>query len=130
GLAAAGRARRRRSCEQLSPLASAAGLPFGLALIAASRPLAGGLGRGLAVGGRPYMGAGRGWPPLLFATFVVKTQQEHVERFYVIQSHHTELKTNLSYENIGSDTTIRIRTEKIKEVKRPPLWRYPHDRSL
>ncbi|RWW58887.1 hypothetical protein BHE74_00034208 [Ensete ventricosum] len=44
----------------------AAGLPFGLALAAASRrPFVWGLGCGLAVGGRPYMGAGHGWPPLL-----------------------------------------------------------------
>ncbi|RZS11290.1 hypothetical protein BHM03_00042601 [Ensete ventricosum] len=44
----------------------AAGLPFGLALAAASRrPFVWGLGCGLAVGGRPCMGAGHGWPPLL-----------------------------------------------------------------
>ncbi|RRT34186.1 hypothetical protein B296_00038415 [Ensete ventricosum] len=41
-------------------------------------PLHGGLGRGLAMGGRPYMGAGRGWLPLL-AAFVAKIQQERVE---------------------------------------------------
>ncbi|RWV97169.1 hypothetical protein GW17_00040061 [Ensete ventricosum] len=47
-------------------------LPLQGALAMAGHPLAGGLGRsrlllttGLAVGGRPYMGAGRGWPPLL-----------------------------------------------------------------
>ncbi|RWW08688.1 hypothetical protein GW17_00027857 [Ensete ventricosum] len=67
GLATVDRAHIRRSCEQMSPLASAVGLPFGMALVTVSRPLAGGLGRGLAVGGRPYMGASRGWPPLLFA---------------------------------------------------------------
>ncbi|RWW18899.1 hypothetical protein GW17_00017082 [Ensete ventricosum] len=44
---------------RLLPLAGAAGLPFGLALAIASRPQAGGLGRGLAVGGWPCMGAGR-----------------------------------------------------------------------
>ncbi|RWW52221.1 hypothetical protein BHE74_00041368, partial [Ensete ventricosum] len=44
---------------RLPPLAGTAGLPFGLALVAASRPLVGGLGRGLAMGGRPYMRAGR-----------------------------------------------------------------------
>ncbi|RWW55097.1 hypothetical protein BHE74_00038281, partial [Ensete ventricosum] len=48
----------------------------------------------------------RGWPPLLLAAFTAKTQQERVERFYVIQSHHTQFKTNLSHENIGSDTTV------------------------
>ncbi|RRT32016.1 hypothetical protein B296_00036287 [Ensete ventricosum] len=36
---------------------SDAGLPCGLALAAAGHPLAGGLSRGLAVGGRPCMGA-------------------------------------------------------------------------
>ncbi|RWW23571.1 hypothetical protein GW17_00012176 [Ensete ventricosum] len=35
-------------------------------------PLPAGLGRGMAVGGRPCMGASRGWPPLLLAAFVVK----------------------------------------------------------
>ncbi|RZS23772.1 hypothetical protein BHM03_00056753, partial [Ensete ventricosum] len=39
--------------------AGGAGLPFGLALTTASRPLVGGLGRGLTVGGRPCMGS---WP--------------------------------------------------------------------
>ncbi|RRT65899.1 hypothetical protein B296_00014575, partial [Ensete ventricosum] len=58
----------------LLPFAGAAGLPFGLALAAANRPLVGGLGRGLAVGGRPSMGAGRGWPPLLLASFAAKIQ--------------------------------------------------------
>ncbi|RWW39889.1 hypothetical protein BHE74_00054739 [Ensete ventricosum] len=41
--AVSGCARRR-----LLPLAGAAGLPFGLAPVATNRPLAGGLGRGLA----------------------------------------------------------------------------------
>ncbi|RWW64990.1 hypothetical protein BHE74_00027739, partial [Ensete ventricosum] len=58
---------------QLAPFAGATGLPFGLALVAANRPLAGGLGHGLAMGGRPCMGAGRGWPPLLLAAFTAKT---------------------------------------------------------
>ncbi|RWV86505.1 hypothetical protein GW17_00051596 [Ensete ventricosum] len=68
-------------------------------------PLARGLGCGIVVGGRYYMGAGRGRPPLL-AAFAVKTQEERVERFYMIQSHHTQFKTNLSHENLGSDTTV------------------------
>ncbi|RRT34641.1 hypothetical protein B296_00042524, partial [Ensete ventricosum] len=34
--------------------------------------LAGDLGRGLAVGGRPCIGADRGWPPLLLAAFTAK----------------------------------------------------------
>ncbi|RWV84657.1 hypothetical protein GW17_00053614, partial [Ensete ventricosum] len=54
-------------------------LPFGLALAVASRPLATGLGRGLAVGGQLYIGAGRGWPPLLLAAFAATIQQERVE---------------------------------------------------
>ncbi|RRT47049.1 hypothetical protein B296_00026910 [Ensete ventricosum] len=75
---------RSRPCPQAPPLravapVSGAGLPCGLALAIVGRPLAGGLGRGLAVGGRPCMGASRGWPPLLLATFAAKTQQECVE---------------------------------------------------
>ncbi|RRT31877.1 hypothetical protein B296_00058536, partial [Ensete ventricosum] len=68
-------------------------------------PFRAGPGRGLAVGGRPYIGAGRGWSPLLIF-FAAKMQQERVERFYAIQSHHTQFKINLSYENLGSDTTV------------------------
>ncbi|RWW43871.1 hypothetical protein BHE74_00050421 [Ensete ventricosum] len=71
------------------------------------------------------MGAGRGWPPLLLTAFAAKMQQERVELFYMIQSHRTQFKTNLSHENLGSDTTVgkpqQIQMEKIKEVKRPPL---------
>ncbi|RWV96503.1 hypothetical protein GW17_00040778 [Ensete ventricosum] len=57
------RADRSRSCPQAPPLwatanASGVGLPCGLALAIVGR-----LRRGLAVGGRPYMGAGRGPPP-------------------------------------------------------------------
>ncbi|RWW13298.1 hypothetical protein GW17_00022996 [Ensete ventricosum] len=52
--------------------ASSADLPYGLVLVAVGRPLVGGLGCGLAVGGRPCMRAGRGWPPLLHAAFVAK----------------------------------------------------------
>ncbi|RZS15020.1 hypothetical protein BHM03_00046799 [Ensete ventricosum] len=52
-------ARKHCPCGLLPPLAGTVGLPFGLALAKANRPLAGGLGRGLAVGGRPCMGAGR-----------------------------------------------------------------------
>ncbi|RRT31211.1 hypothetical protein B296_00056627 [Ensete ventricosum] len=48
------------------------------------RPLRAGLGHGLAVGGRPCIVTGRGWPTLLLAVFAVKMQQERVERFYVI----------------------------------------------
>ncbi|RWW55280.1 hypothetical protein BHE74_00038097 [Ensete ventricosum] len=76
------------------------GLPYGLALAEAGRPLAGGLGHALAVGGRPCMGAGRGWLPLLLAAFTVKTQQEHGD--------HISLY-------------FQIRMERMKEVKRPPL---------
>ncbi|RWW17489.1 hypothetical protein GW17_00018581 [Ensete ventricosum] len=83
-------------CRRLSPLAGAAGLPFGLAL-AATWPWVAGLAWGQAVAGRP----------LLLCAFAAKTQQERVERFYMIQSHHTQFKTNLSHENLGSDTTIR-----------------------
>ncbi|RWW36614.1 hypothetical protein BHE74_00058355 [Ensete ventricosum] len=61
-------ARRHRPCGLL-PLAGAVDLPFKLALAAANRPLTGGLGRGLTVVGRPCLGAGCGWPPLLLATF-------------------------------------------------------------
>ncbi|RWW12803.1 hypothetical protein GW17_00023515, partial [Ensete ventricosum] len=108
-----------------------AGCPCKGVLAVADHPLTGGLSRSrlplavsLAMGGRPCMGAGRGWSPLL-AVFVAKMQQECAERFYAIQSHHTQFKTNLLYENLGSDTTVgkpqRIRMEKMKEVKRPLL---------
>ncbi|RWW12999.1 hypothetical protein GW17_00023311 [Ensete ventricosum] len=83
------------------PLASVA--PYGLAALAAyDCPC-----RGLAVAGRPCRGLGYGRPPPFLATFAVKMQQERVERFYAIQSHHTQFKTNLSHKNLGSDTTIR-----------------------
>ncbi|RRT57973.1 hypothetical protein B296_00036450 [Ensete ventricosum] len=88
-------------------------------------PLWAGLGRGLAIGGRPYMGAGRGWSPLLLVAFAAKMQQKCVKRFYAIQSHHMQFKTNLLYKNLSSDTAVGkpqwIRMEKMKEVKRPPL---------
>ncbi|RRT33044.1 hypothetical protein B296_00043810 [Ensete ventricosum] len=113
------------------------------------------------VGGRPLQGAwpqptaplqgglGCSRPPpcrwlgyallsLLLVAFAAKPQQERVEQFYTIQSHHMKFKTNLSHENLGSDTTVgkpqrvhymwrsyipvfQIRMEKMKEVKRPPL---------
>ncbi|RWV81628.1 hypothetical protein GW17_00056931 [Ensete ventricosum] len=76
---ASGRVGRERQplagAQQPAPLAAPAndaGLPCGLALVAAGYPLAGGLGRDLTVGGRPCMGTGRGWPPLLLAAFDVK----------------------------------------------------------
>ncbi|RRT54264.1 hypothetical protein B296_00045876, partial [Ensete ventricosum] len=65
---------KRRFCPQPS-LASLSGWPWPQP----SAPLKGGLGRGLAMGGRPCMGAGCGWSPLLFAAFAAKTHQEHVE---------------------------------------------------
>ncbi|RRT34012.1 hypothetical protein B296_00049437 [Ensete ventricosum] len=63
-LAAASRSRRCRPRERSRPPlrvaapTSGAGLPCGLALATIDRPLARGLSRGLAVVGRPYMGAG------------------------------------------------------------------------
>ncbi|RWV80465.1 hypothetical protein GW17_00058266, partial [Ensete ventricosum] len=62
-----------------APLASLSGWPW----LQPAAPLQG-LGHGLAVGGRPCMGAGRGWSPLLLTAFAAKTQQERVERFYAI----------------------------------------------
>ncbi|RRT36398.1 hypothetical protein GW17_00048461 [Ensete ventricosum] len=44
--------------------------------------------------------------PLVRASIAAKMQQEHVERFYTIQSHHTQFKINLSHENLGFDTTV------------------------
>ncbi|RRT31273.1 hypothetical protein B296_00051037 [Ensete ventricosum] len=47
--------------------------PYGLvAAPVGGRPFRAGLGRGLAVGGRPCMGVGRGWPHLLLAAFAAK----------------------------------------------------------
>ncbi|RRT76545.1 hypothetical protein B296_00014633 [Ensete ventricosum] len=57
-------------CGWLPPLTGTTGLPFRLALAAADHPLAGHLGRGLAVGG---------WPPILLIAFAVKTRQERRE---------------------------------------------------
>ncbi|RRT68350.1 hypothetical protein B296_00020499 [Ensete ventricosum] len=37
----------------------------------------------------PYRGPGYGRPPPFLAVFNAKIQQECVEQFYVIQSHHT-----------------------------------------
>ncbi|RWW54129.1 hypothetical protein BHE74_00039309 [Ensete ventricosum] len=74
--------------------------PCGLALAAASRPLTRGLGHGLAVGGRPCMGAGRGCPPFLLAAFAMKNIA----------------RTRRSYIPV-----FQIRMEKMKEVKHPSL---------
>ncbi|RWV82045.1 hypothetical protein GW17_00056486 [Ensete ventricosum] len=98
------RAHRRSPACGLLPLRVAWLQPTG----PCSRPGRGWLalhGGWLWVAGPPW-GVGHGWPPLLLAAFVAKTQQERVERFYAIQSHHTQFKTNLSHENLGSDTTI------------------------
>ncbi|RWV93781.1 hypothetical protein GW17_00043736 [Ensete ventricosum] len=55
----------------------------------AVRPLVGGLGlnrlplaAGLAVGGRPCTGAGRGWPPLLLIAFAAKKCSKNAEIVY------------------------------------------------
>ncbi|RWV95313.1 hypothetical protein GW17_00042068 [Ensete ventricosum] len=85
--------------------------PCGWSPLAGDRPLKGpsrSRPRPLQVVSRPYRGAGRGparLPPLL-AAFAAKMQQECIEQFYAIHSHHTQFKTNLSHENLGSDTTI------------------------
>ncbi|RRT70730.1 hypothetical protein B296_00013885, partial [Ensete ventricosum] len=91
------------------------GCPCGLA-VGNVAPLRAGLGCSrsplclgpLAAAGRPCKGAGRGHArlPLARASFVAKTQQECVERFYAIQSHYTQFKINLLHENLGSDTTV------------------------
>ncbi|RWV83824.1 hypothetical protein GW17_00054522 [Ensete ventricosum] len=87
-------------------------LPLAGGMVAAGRPLA--LGpwlqstAPLQVVDRRCKGTGRGHArlPLARASFAAKMQQECVERFYAIQSHHTQFKTNLSHENLGSDTTV------------------------
>ncbi|RWW15022.1 hypothetical protein GW17_00021160 [Ensete ventricosum] len=61
-------------------------LPLQGALAIVDRSLAG----GQAVVDRLSMGPGRGWPPSFLVAFVVKMQQERVEQFYAMQSHHTE----------------------------------------
>ncbi|RWV82343.1 hypothetical protein GW17_00056163, partial [Ensete ventricosum] len=77
---------------------------------------------GLAVGGRPSMGVGRGWPALhggwpwvaspawglAVASYpsLLPSLRKCIERFYAIQSHHTHFKTNLSHENLDSDITV------------------------
>ncbi|RWV92531.1 hypothetical protein GW17_00045082 [Ensete ventricosum] len=80
--AGAAYARRRQPCPQaIVPAGDCplrAGCPCKGVLVVVGRPLTGGLGRsrlplvaGLPVGGRPCMGAGRGWPPLLLAVLAV-----------------------------------------------------------
>ncbi|RWW43642.1 hypothetical protein BHE74_00050668, partial [Ensete ventricosum] len=109
--------------------------PVQVALNTAGRPLAG----DQAVADRPCWRPSRGWPPILILTmFAAKMQQERIERFYAIGSHHMQFKINLSHKNIGYDTTVGnalegashmqrkskqklIWMEKMKEVKRPPL---------
>ncbi|RWV80427.1 hypothetical protein GW17_00058304 [Ensete ventricosum] len=54
----------------------------------------------------PCRWSGHALLPLLLIAFAAKTQQEYVEQFCAIQSHHTQFKTNLSHENLGSDTTV------------------------
>ncbi|RWW47338.1 hypothetical protein BHE74_00046681, partial [Ensete ventricosum] len=67
---------QRRLPLRAVTLASGAGLPCGLALAAADRPLIGGLGHGLA---GPVWGLAVAGRPSSFFTFTVKTQQERVE---------------------------------------------------
>ncbi|RWV84305.1 hypothetical protein GW17_00053991, partial [Ensete ventricosum] len=95
GLAAAGHAR-----GWLLPLRVAA--PCGLLPPRATAPLQGGLG---CCRPPPCRWPGHALLSLLVA-FAVKTQQERVERFYVIQYHHMQFKINLSHENLGSDTIV------------------------
>ncbi|RWV88542.1 hypothetical protein GW17_00049357 [Ensete ventricosum] len=74
---------------------------------------------GLVVGGRPNRWHGCGRLPLQVDSMQVAAPQpassatiaahrcnKCVEWFYVIQSHHTQFKTNFSHENLGSDTTV------------------------
>ncbi|RWW03530.1 hypothetical protein GW17_00033308 [Ensete ventricosum] len=73
GLAVAGCARKRRPCWLMPLRAKSASLTGCCPCERHRPPLRAGPGRSLGVGGRPYMGADRGWPPLLLATFTVKT---------------------------------------------------------
>ncbi|RWV85909.1 hypothetical protein GW17_00052253 [Ensete ventricosum] len=58
----------------------------------AGHPLAGGLSRSRLGHGWPALHGSWSWlAALLLATFAAKMQQERIERFYVIQSHHTEI---------------------------------------
>ncbi|RWV82053.1 hypothetical protein GW17_00056477 [Ensete ventricosum] len=92
GLAAASRAR-----GQLPPLASVVGLPIGLDLAATSCPLARGLGRGLVVGGKPWMAA----PPPHWLRAGPGRKLITRRRSYI--------------------PVFQIRMEKKKEGKHPPL---------
>ncbi|RWW49094.1 hypothetical protein BHE74_00044783 [Ensete ventricosum] len=56
--------------------------------------------RGLAVANHHCRGPGRGRPPSFLVAFVAEMQQERVEQFYVMQSHHTQFETNLSLKNL------------------------------
>ncbi|RWW81724.1 hypothetical protein BHE74_00009857 [Ensete ventricosum] len=63
------------------------------------------LQRAWSMASHPCRWHGYGWPPVL-AAFTTKMQQERVERFYAIQFHHMQFKTNLSHRNLGSDTIV------------------------
>ncbi|RWW11469.1 hypothetical protein BHE74_00039804 [Ensete ventricosum] len=80
--------------------------PCGLAACEYGPLWAGRPSKCMVVVDRPYKGPSHGQPPPFLAAFAAKMQQGRVEQFYVIQSHHTYFKTNLSHENLGSDTTI------------------------
>ncbi|RWV95964.1 hypothetical protein GW17_00041363 [Ensete ventricosum] len=95
----------RAPCCQRLPLAVPAGAaPCGLALATAGHPLAGDLGRGLAVDGQHYMG---GWPWLADPTW-----------WLVVVGHPSSLLHSLRRSYIP---VFQIQMEKMKEVKRHPL---------
>ncbi|RZS21633.1 hypothetical protein BHM03_00054300, partial [Ensete ventricosum] len=72
-----------------------------------------------AMVGRTYRGPGCGQPPLhansmhvatpppqAAPTFAANRCNKCVEQFYVIQSRHTQFKTNFSHKNLGSNITL------------------------
>ncbi|RRT77341.1 hypothetical protein B296_00012314, partial [Ensete ventricosum] len=82
-VAPCGRPTRGCACGRLPPLVGVTGLPFRLALAAANRPLVGGLGRDLAVGGRPYKGATAPPPRYLRCENAARTGREENRKWWL-----------------------------------------------
>ncbi|RWV85238.1 hypothetical protein GW17_00052985, partial [Ensete ventricosum] len=117
--------RRHRRCPCASDGRPAKGRPplrstqspllaVGLLSLRATAPC-----RGLGRSGSPLQGPGRGQPPLhadnmhvaapppqVSPTFAVNRCNKRIEQFYAIQPNRTQFKTNFSYKNLDSDTTV------------------------
>ncbi|RRT75902.1 hypothetical protein B296_00020460 [Ensete ventricosum] len=68
--------------------------------------------------GRPYRGPSRGQPPL------------HADSMHVAAPPPQAVLIFVTNRWRSYSPVFQIRMEKMKEIKRPPLYRYPHDGSL